>query len=351
MRWRRIPIAVGIVVGVLLVARALLPIAIQRHVNQVLARDGTYVGHVGDVDVALIRGAYEIEDVRIDKRNGAVPVPFFTSESVDLSIQWRALFDGALVGEVEFLRPKLSFVAGPSRAASQAGGGVDWRDTVEDLFPIKINRVAVHDGEIHFRAFHTEPPVDVYLRHTELVATNLTNALDLSESRVAQVHVQAIPMNAGRLRAHLAIDPFADTPDFDFDGQVTGADLTQWNDFLRAYAGFDVEQGAVAVYAELLAADDRFDGYVKPFFRNVDVLRWEEEKEEQGFFASAWEAVVGTTVELFEDQPNDRVATRIPVSGTVSDPRIGFWVTLGNVLRNAFLEAFVPKLEGSVGER
>jgi hypothetical protein len=320
-------------------------------VNRVLARDDAYVGSIGDVDVALIRGAYEIEDVRIDKRNGAVPVPFFTSEIVDLSIQWRALFDGAVVGEVEFLRPKLSFVAGPSRAQSQAGGGVDWRDTVEDLFPFRIDRVAVRDGEIHFRAFHTEPPVDVYLHHTDLVARNLTNAQNLSESRVATVRVDAIPMNAGRLRARLEIDPFARRPDFDFDGQVTGADLTQWNDFLRAYAGFDVERGAVSVFAELLADGDRFDGYVKPFFRNVDVLHWEEEKDEQGFFASVWEAVVGTTGELLEDQPNDRVATRIPVSGTVADPRVGFWATLGNVLRNAFLEAFVPQLEGSVGER
>ena len=95
MQWlRRIPAAVLIVIGLLLVARAILPIAIQRYVNRVLARDETYIGHVGDVDVALIRGAYQVEDVRIDKRNGKVPVPFFTSPVVDFSIQWRALFDG-----------------------------------------------------------------------------------------------------------------------------------------------------------------------------------------------------------------------------------------------------------------
>jgi len=332
-------------------ARALLPIAIRHHVNRVLARDESYVGSVGDVDVALIRGAYEIEDVRIDKRNGKVPVPFFSAEVVDLSIEWRALFDGALVGEVEFLRPKLNFVAGPSRAQSQGGGGVDWRDTVEDLFPFQINRLAVRDGQIHFRAFHTDPPVDIYLHHANAVALNLTNAQDLGESRVATLRLQAIPMNAGMLRARVALDPFADAPDFDLDAQVTGADLTQWNDFLRAYAGFDVEHGAFSIYAELLAHGNRFEGYVKPFFRNVDVLRLEKELPEQGFFASAWEAIVGATEELFQDQPNDRLATRIPVSGTVDDPRIGLWETLGNVLRNAFLEAFVPQLEGSVGER
>jgi hypothetical protein len=29
---------------------------------------------------------------------------------------------------------------------------------------------------------------------------------------------------------------------------------------------------------------------------------------------------------------------------------VGFWATLGNTLRNAFLQGFVPQLEGSVGE-
>jgi hypothetical protein len=317
-------------------------------VNRVLDRNPTYEGHIGDVDVALIRGAYQIEDVAILKRGKSAPVPFFDAELVDLSIQWRALFDGALVGEIWLKRPELNIVGGP---AKQTGAGVDWRDTVEDLFPVKINRVEARDGSIHYRAYHTDPKVDVYIHHMDLVAENLTNSRDLSADRVAQVTVLGVPMNAGRLRSRISLDPFADVPDFDFDGEVTGADLTQWNDFLRAYAGFDVQTGGVSVYAELEAKQGRFNGYIKPFLQNVDVLRYEEEKEEQSFFASVWEGIVGTTAEIFENQKEDRVATRIPVSGTAKNPEIGFWPTLGNVLKNAFIEAFRPSLERSVGDR
>ncbi len=53
--------------------------------------------------------------------------------------------------------------------------------------------------------------------------------------------------------------------------------------------------------------------------------------------------------EIFQDQKNDRVATRIPLSGTVQDPKLGFWPTLGNVVRNAFIESFQPRLDQSVG--
>ena len=76
-----------------------------------------------------------------------------------------------------------------------------------------------------------------------------------------------------------------------------------------------------------------------------------DELDEQNLFASLWEAIVGTTAETLEDQDEDRVATRIPISGRVDSPDIGFVRTLGNVLRNAFLDAFIPELENSVGDK
>ena len=346
-RWWALALAATLLAAA---ARVALPVMLQRYVNHVLNRSEAYTGQIGDVDVALLRGAYRIEDVEILKRNGMVPVPLFRSEWVDLSIQWRALFDGALVGEIAFVRPQLNLVGADNSARQQTGAGVDWRDTVEDLFPVKINRVEVRDGSLHYRSFTTDPQVDVYLHHLDLLAQNLTNSRELSD-RVAKVTMRAIPMNAGKLRARISLDPFADRPDFDLDAEVTGADLTQWNDFLRAYLHFDVQAGGFAIYAELAAENDRFDGYVKPFLKNIDVLRFEEEREEQNLLASLWEGVVGVTAEIFQDQPHDRIATRIPISGTVEDPQLGFWATLGNVVRNAFVKSFVPQLEQSVGHR
>jgi hypothetical protein len=317
-------------------------------VNRTLARAQGYEGRIGDVDLNLWRGAYQIQNVDIVKKSGATPVPLLRAPLVDLSIEWRALFDGALVGEIWFVHPELNFVAGPPQE-QQTGAETDWRDVVRALFPVKINRLTVRDGTVHFRNFHTNPKVDVFLRDVNLVARNLTNSKRLSEDMVAHATFSAVPMNAGHMEAKVAIDPYAKTPSFDLDCKISGVALSNFNDFFRAYAKVDVERGRLQLVSELQAKNGSFHGYIKPFFENVEVVTKEEVKE-QSIFKTIWEAIVGGAADVLENPGDQAVATRIPISGTVESPRVGFWTTLGNVLRNAFVQAFVPALEHSVGE-
>jgi hypothetical protein len=340
-------VGLGILVVVLVGVRVAAPYAVQRYVNRVLDRAEGYNGHIGDIDLSLIRGAYQIEGVEIVKSDGKVPVPLFESPLVDLSIEWRALLDGSLVGEIWLDEPQLNIVMGPNEA-DQTGTEADWRQVVRDLMPVKINRITARNGSIHFRSLHTDPKVDVFLRNVELTVRNLTNSKDLSEDLVAHAEFSAVPMNSGRIEGRLAIDPYADQPSFDLDCKISGVSLKQFNELFRAYAGVDVQRGKLELVTELEAKNGSFHGYVKPFFEDVDVLD-SKELEEQGPLRSLWEAFVGATTEVFENQPEQQVATRIPITGTVESPDIGFFATLGNVVRNAFVQAFVPALEHSVG--
>jgi hypothetical protein len=52
-----------------------------------------------------------------------------------------------------------------------------------------------------------------------------------------------------------------------------------------------------------------------------------------------------------QNQSKDRIAARIPISGTVSNPQTGVWAALGSALRNAFIEGLPAELEASVGEK
>src|SRR5215510_11302519 len=91
-------IVVASLLVVLIVFRLMLPSILLRYVNRQLTMIDGYRGHVDDIDVALIRGAYVIRNLKLDKTDGKVPVPFFQAKTIDISIQWGALFHGMVVG-------------------------------------------------------------------------------------------------------------------------------------------------------------------------------------------------------------------------------------------------------------
>jgi uncharacterized protein involved in outer membrane biogenesis len=332
---------------VLVAIRAALPFVVEKYVNDELDAMEGYDGHVADVDLHLWRGAYSIEDVEIVKTEGKVDVPFFAAERVDLSLKWSALFDGALVGEVELQRPAMNFVKGKSKATSQTEPAEDWRETVKELFPLKIDELRIVNGEIHYREPGADPPFDLYFDQVQATLANLTNSEDLSETLVATAKAEARLMKSGRTTLDLSIDPFAEKPTFDLNLAVRGVDLREFNDFLRAYANLDVERGRASIYAEVQARRGAFKGYVKPLFEDLDVLRWEEEDESVP--EKAWQAVAGTAAELLENQDKDRLATKVPLEGTFDNPNPELWATVGGVLRNAFVEAFLHGVEGEIG--
>ena len=193
----------------------MLAIWVRDYVNRKLSEMPGYRGHVAAVTLHLWRGAYQIHQVKIEKTDGKVPVPFFSAPLVDLSVEWKALFNGALVGEIDFHRPELNFVNGPSEASSQVGVDKPWTEKIRQLFPLRINRFAVHNGEIHYRDFHRKPKVDVEVDRVQMVATNLTNSKKLSKSLIAEIEMEGRPLREGDARCRIELDPYAAKPTFD----------------------------------------------------------------------------------------------------------------------------------------
>lgn len=346
LRSRALWIIFGVLV-VLIAARAALPIVVERFVNDKLDELDGYSGGVEDIDISLWRGAYQIEGLRIVKTGGQVPVPFMSARIIDLSVEWKALLEGSIVAEIELFGPKLNFVVAEKPKQSQTEVDSSWTDTVKDLVPFEINRVAIHNGRIHYRDFESDPKVDVFIQKLNATARNLTNSEDLSGSLYATVRGTALAMGSGEIDISGKLNPYAPQPTFDFDFTLHDLELKQLNPFLQAYANVDAEAGTLSVDCEIAASDGRFRGYVKPFVRNLQLLRWDEEKE--GFFGKLWEGVAEVITEVFEDQSKSQVATRIPFSGSVDAPKADLWSTIGGLLKNAFLESLRRGLEKNIG--
>src|SRR5438552_8009451 len=112
----------------LVAARMALPGYLRGYVNRTIDQNPLYEGEIGQLEIHLYRGAYTINDVRLLKRTGNVPVPLFAAKKVDLAIEWEALRHGKLVGRVKFEQPQLNFVdsGGTDDSQSQTGAGGPW---------------------------------------------------------------------------------------------------------------------------------------------------------------------------------------------------------------------------------
>jgi hypothetical protein len=323
--------------ALLVALRIALPHMVERWIDDQLRALEGYSGDVDDVDLQLWRGGAVLSGFEIVKQSGDVPVPFLSFEKLDFSVQWSALLEGALVAEGTIYELELNFVEGPNDAASQYGEGVDWQRELLALTPLNINELIIVDGEIHYRDFHAEPPINVYIQNLNATLTNLSNVRDRRDDRPAALVASGLVLDSGRLEFDGNVDVFAASPEFDIDLKIKSLDVRELNDLLKAYVGIDAEGGRFSLYSEVRGHEKSIDGYAKPILDDVEIF---ESGESGDFFDRAGDAFVGVGLEIIENKPKSRIATRVPVSGSLEDPDANGWVAAFGLIRNAYIDAF-----------
>jgi hypothetical protein len=344
--WRRVGIVLLMLALVLGVGRALLPWAVRNYVNRTLDRNPLYEGNIGKVHIHLWRGAYSIEDVRVNKTTGDVPVPFFAAKRVDFALEWKAFRQRKVVGRVLMDQPEINFVDAPTEGETQTGGGAPWLQLIKDLFPFKINSAIIKDGSIHFRAYQTIKPVDVYISQFEATIDNLGNIRDETNPLVSTVQAAGLVMDQAKFEYKMTLDPFSYRPTFHMALRLLGLDVTKINDLALAYGKFDFKRGWFDLVVETDVEEGQITGYAKPLFRNLQVFSLSEDLKEKNVLQFFWQALVGGVTSLFKNHSRDQFGTLIPFSGDATGATTtDIFATLGNILRNAFVRAYLPRLE------
>ncbi|HLX70136.1 MAG TPA: DUF748 domain-containing protein [Verrucomicrobiae bacterium] len=341
---------VGIILLIFIIAlcvgRAILPWYVQNYVNRTLHRDALYSGRIGKVHVHLLRGAYSIDEVRISKTTGDVPVPFFAARRVDFAVQWNALFHRKIVGRVLMENPEINFVDAESEQESQNGTGAPWLQMIRDLFPFKINSAQIQEGSVHFRSYKTAEPLDVYLSHVNGSIENLSNVRDEINPLVATVQATAKVMDQANLEFKMTLDPFSYRPTFHLALRLLGLDVTKINELALAYGKFDFKRGWFDLVVEADSKEGQMSGYVKPLFRNLKVFSLSQDIKQDNALEFFWQALLGAVTDIFKNHPRDQFGTLIPFSADESTATTAnILATIGNVLRNAFVRAYLPRLQ------
>jgi len=339
-----------IIVGVLsliIATRIALPYIVLHYANKSLAEMNGYYGHVEDIDLALIRGAYRVDSIYLNKADTVTgkQTPFFAASVIDLSIEWKALLKGSIAGEVILEKPLLIFTKDKVEPKELAKDSADFKKVLDDFMPLSINRFEIKNGIVRYVDPGSTPKVDIQMDDLHLLAQNLRNSYDSTALLPSSVEASA-KIYEGTLDMKAKLNPLADEPTFDMSAELKNTNLVKLNDFFQAYAKIDVNKGNFGLFAEAAAKNNRFAGYVKPLIKDLDILG--KEDRDDNIFQKLWEGVAGGVGQIFRNHREDQVATKIPFKGQLDNPQTNVWYALGHILQNAFISAIQPSIDGEI---
>ncbi|MBA3681908.1 MAG: DUF748 domain-containing protein [Bacteroidetes bacterium] len=341
-KWKIVLISI---IAILIIARLILPFVVLKFVNKTLAGIKGYYGHVEDVDIALIRGAYKINDLKLVKKdtltNQQDSIPFFTTPEIDLSVEWKAIFKGRIVGEIEVEEPVLNFVQGKHKDENLKQDTTDFKEVIKKLMPLTINRFQINNGQIHFKDPYANPVIDVALKNIQVKAENLSNVNDSNKVLPSSINATG-DVYGGNFKLNVKLNALEKQPTFDLNAGVNNVEMVNLNPFFKEYAKFEVEKGNFGLYIEFAAKSGAFKGYVKPLIKDLKVAK------EGKFTQVVWQSLVQGVANLLENNKTDKVATKVPIKGRFDDPSTGLWTAISYILKNAFVFALQPSVDNSI---
>lgn len=326
-----------IVLGI--AARAYLPYWIRDEINREIEKLDNYSGAVQSVSLSLWRGAYQIHGLNIRKVRDGIDKPFVRTDLIDLAIDWGALIGGDIVAEADIYDIDMNF------ARNQTGEGAGWVGFVKVLSPFSVNRLTVHGGRLAYIDYSADPDINLYIEDIVLSVTNVRNVQDAGTPLPSRLDAFGTSVGGGEFTMAGNVNFMKDVPDFDVSLELRDADLTAFNDYAREYAALDFSKGRLGIFMELAAADGKVVGYVKPVATDVALL---DLKQDKNPFNIVWEALASLFIELFQNQPKDQFAARIPLEGDLENPDKNMWAGFLSIFKNAFGQAFSKSEDGTV---
>lgn len=327
----------------LLVVRAVMVPVVHKQLNKFLATfSPTLYFHMADLDISILRGAYSFDGIT-GKVKGQKN-DFLKIERVDVSIAWREIFKGQIVTDIEVTAPDFSYtkelkeaIASSPKKESQA------KDAKDTLFPVKIERVDVKQGALTMDDYpNIEPDKKFQVSNIEGRITNLTadKKFPLSFFNLrATVLGNSVVKTAGHLNT------LSKPMQWDVDGELQGFDLTVANKLLKSKLPLTFTKGKLDVYAEAKSQNGEIEGYVKPFMKNLDIMKASENfKGPKHWFIEVATALGNL---ILRESKTKSVATKIPFSMDKS----GFHIDSGEALSKAIEHGFQQQLSPGVEDK
>ena len=206
---------------------------------------------------------------------------------------------------------------------------------------ISADELKLADCNMGFVNNAARHPYRLFLSDADLHLNNFSNKFSRGP---AKLKLQGKFMGNGPADVSGEFRPGKKGADMDLFMKINTTQLTSMNDLLRAYGDFDVAAGSFSLVTELHIKNDAISGYLKPFFKDVNVYDRRKDKG-RGLSHQLYEMMVGAAAQILENRSRQQVATKVEISGSLRDPQTSTWQIITQLLKNAFFKALVPSFD------
>jgi membrane protein len=207
---------------------------------------------------------------------------------------------------------------------------------------VKVSLGKILHSDVGFVNTATSPDYRVFLSDLDLELQNFSNR---PEEGMGTIKLNGSFMGSGPMEVKGSFRPEKPNPDFNVRVRIVKTPVERLNKVLEAYGQIHASQGTFAFFSDMTVKNNRIEGYVKPFLKDVQVYDPDEDKDQKPA-KKLFEAVVNGVLDLFKSTPTDQVATKTDISGPVEAPKASTVQILEKLVENAFFKAILPGFEG-----
>ena len=334
-------IVIGIILVSLVLVRLLLPYVALLYINRVLSRIKQHQGRVRRITINLLRGHYVFHDIELNKVvTDSSDKPFLTASRIDLSLQWKALFRKSIVATAVIEQPEVNFTKEKENPYSELKDHSDLKTLLSNQMPFTID-LGIRGGVVHYMDNTSKAKIDFTVTNLTACVREFSN-MPAHEGVPASINVSA-NVYGGTCNFTMKLFPMAERLAFDMNTELKNINLVLLNEFFRAYAKIDVNQGTFDMYTEVAAKEGVFKGYVKPVIRDLDIVGAEDRNDT--VFRKLWERLVAGAYQIMKNKKEDQMAAKISIEGRLDHPHINIFAALITIFQNAFVHAIRPSLD------
>ncbi|WP_286268624.1 DUF748 domain-containing protein [Thalassotalea hakodatensis] len=335
--------------------RVVAPDIIKYSINQKLANTKGIKGHIDDIDLALFRGAYQIQGLELYLQPNIKTTPTISADEIDISMLWSALFKGVVVAKVHINSTTFSFVDEPkeqNKIDPKAKQPDTWLTLINFASPINIDEIRISETKIRLLNEIEGQQQAHYVSNIFGIVTNITNSSELSGSSVANFHLTGDLMGQAQVQLKGFINPETVDPTFDINFSMKKLPVDKIAGLIEVYTPIDIEQGTVDAAIELYTLNGKVNGYMKAGIYNPNIFTWREDivKDNDGLFTGIYEGIIDGLAAIFESDEKGLVAFKVPIEGTINDTEISKWDAFTSLLYHAFINEYDLKVENTVPE-